>query len=61
MFTHRLCKHLSLPPLREQTVSEHENKLKSFESTDTLLNVVFITHWKLTYTYFHRGYSKWKM
>lgn len=61
MFTHRLCKHLSLPPLSEQTVSEHENKLKSFESTDTLLNVVFITNWKLIYTYFHRGYNKWKM
>lgn len=49
------------PSTQWTTVSENENKLKSFKSTDRLLNVVFITHWKLICTYFHRGYSTLKM
>lgn len=38
MFTHRLCKHFAASLFSEQNKSENKNKLKSFESMDTILN-----------------------
>lgn len=31
--------------------SDNKNKLKSFETTDTILNSFFITHWKLNFVF----------
>lgn len=44
MSTHRLYKHLFF-------FSDNKNKLKSFETTDTILNSFFITHWKLNFVF----------
>lgn len=49
MFAHGLCKHQVFPPVLSEQKSDDRNKLKSFETTDTVPHVFFYNPLKIKF------------